>query len=280
MSWQATAHVIRLEITLTNAEKLLLMVLAHYYSNQYGAAWPSTRTLARDALMSPRHVKRLLVNLEKKAVLEVERKNGCENVYRFASNPDSTGDIATSPLPNVTGDIAVSPPPVTFRTPTGDILSTTGDIAMSPNKTIEPTIEPTSRTDNRAQGRARSREPTGEIIRTRDPDPYLEVFEEAFLGKYQVFYLATKADFVKLAEMKKTQRGEVPLGDWERACGNYFATELGKHTIADLCGRYAVFRKSALDRYNKPLVASRSSDKTRGNEAALLAFVALNEEKK
>ena len=292
MSWEAHAHVIQLT-NVTRTEKLLLYALAHYHSNKRDEAWPSVPTLARDSLMSPRQAIRVLDSLEKKGVLVIERRTGRANVYRFVSNPDPTGDIAMSrvaastsdiamsPVTNETSDTAMSRVPVTFsKGPVTQLCHPTSDIAMSPEPTWNRHVEPTCRTDNRAQGRARSREPTEGITRNRDPDPYLEVFEEAFLRKYQVFYRSTKPDFVQLAELKKTQRGELPVGDWEQACEHYFETGLGKHTMADLCSRYAVFRKSALDRYGKPLVASISSDKTKGNTASLRAFVAIKEEKK
>lgn len=68
-------------------------------------------------------------------------------------------------------------------------------------------------------------------------------------------YGSTKADFVRLAALRR-QLGlssrEAPA-DWEASICNYFETPQGKYSLADLASRYAVFRKTSLDRYGKPI---------------------------
>lgn len=68
-------------------------------------------------------------------------------------------------------------------------------------------------------------------------------------------YEFQRQDFVHLASLRKAYpvgASETPPG-WDDAVTNYFGSPLSKYTIADLCVRYAVFRNSALDGFNKPI---------------------------
>lgn len=64
-----------------------------------------------------------------------------------------------------------------------------------------------------------------------------------------------KGDFVQLAALRKANNLEARASpeNWITACENYFASPLASYTLADLCRRYAVFVKSKLDRFNKPV---------------------------
>lgn len=89
MSWRATAYV-KGVITCPNAErigrteKFLALILADYYNDEDGAAWASVRALSEDALMSERHCRSMLRQLERKGLIQtvlggIDRSNS----YRF-----------------------------------------------------------------------------------------------------------------------------------------------------------------------------------------------------
>jgi hypothetical protein len=70
-------------------------------------------------------------------------------------------------------------------------------------------------------------------------------------------YVAEAADFVMLAKLRKafgTPAREKPPG-WDDATDHYFSSPLGQYSLADLANpkRYAVFKNSALDQFNKPI---------------------------
>jgi hypothetical protein len=75
MSWTATAYVKTLQecpdgAALDAGHKLLLFVLADYHNTELKRAYPSIRSLARDALISYDTCKRYLDYLEKHLVIE------------------------------------------------------------------------------------------------------------------------------------------------------------------------------------------------------------------
>jgi hypothetical protein len=93
MSWKATAYVKPLKTApdgalFTRSEKLLLLILADYHNEEKGCAWPSAATLAKDTLMTTRHVRTLLGRVRQKGVLCVSKRLSGEgdfdtNVYHF-----------------------------------------------------------------------------------------------------------------------------------------------------------------------------------------------------
>src|SRR5437016_13897734 len=128
LSWSATAAIKGLTHDIfgkpmTAREKLVLFVIADYYNPEYSCAWAGLASIARESLTSRRHLLRVITQLEKKGMLDVEHRDQDTNIYRFpcmgaTSIPRDTmsppRDIAMSPP----RDIAMSPPP--------------RDIAMSP----------------------------------------------------------------------------------------------------------------------------------------------------
>lgn len=63
------------------------------------------------------------------------------------------------------------------------------------------------------------------------------------------------ADFIRLASLRRAYKIEATEAppSWPESVTNYFASPLSRWTIADLCARYAVFKNSALDEFNKPI---------------------------
>ena len=76
MSWQATAWAKATRDHRSHGEKLILFILADYAHPETWIAWPSILTLANDAEMSGRNVKRCLQSLEKRQfILRLQRGN-------------------------------------------------------------------------------------------------------------------------------------------------------------------------------------------------------------
>jgi hypothetical protein len=95
VSWKATAYVKPLRTApdgsaLSRGEKFLLFILADYHNDEQRAAWPSAAALARDALMTLRHVRNLLSSLKAKGVICTSQRHSPEgdfdtNLYHFHS---------------------------------------------------------------------------------------------------------------------------------------------------------------------------------------------------
>jgi Helix-turn-helix domain len=79
LSWEATSYVKRLErapngVPITRSEKLLLLILADYHNTEQRCAWPSAHTLAKDALLTVRHVRRVIASAKQKQILCVTKR--------------------------------------------------------------------------------------------------------------------------------------------------------------------------------------------------------------
>jgi Helix-turn-helix domain len=92
MSWKASAYAKEVSTApngkrITRSEKLLLLILADYYNDARGCAWPSIKSLASEAMLSPRRVKELLLSLETKRLIKREtttRDDGGQDVNLYA----------------------------------------------------------------------------------------------------------------------------------------------------------------------------------------------------
>lgn len=74
---------------ITRSEKLLLLCVADYFNNDRGYAWPSVDSLARETMLSTRHVRNLLVSLARKGLVEIEHRTGDTSRYRLPAMPGS-----------------------------------------------------------------------------------------------------------------------------------------------------------------------------------------------
>ncbi len=92
MSWKASSYVKRLSHgpsgeLLTRSEKLVLLILADYYSDKDGVAWPSVTTVAKDAMLSERRARQVIHNLEKKGSISIDPRRPLAgpqpNIYRI-----------------------------------------------------------------------------------------------------------------------------------------------------------------------------------------------------
>lgn len=75
-----------LEQDLPSSEKLVLISICNYVGNESGEAWPSHSTIARIAGISDRTVRRCLIQLKSKGLIDwTQRKNGdamTSNLYK------------------------------------------------------------------------------------------------------------------------------------------------------------------------------------------------------
>lgn len=123
MSWHATSAVKRLHENLTRSEKFLLLILADYHNDETEQCDPSLETLARDALMSRRHVIRTVQRLAEKGFLAIERRRDesrqdsnqynllCVQGDTTSLGGDIQSDISSRFQGDIQSDIAVSPKP-------------------------------------------------------------------------------------------------------------------------------------------------------------------------
>lgn len=98
-------------------------------------------------------------------------------------------------------------------------------------------------------------------------NPHYDYFADAYRRKMEYPYQSKQADFVQYAKWKKLDNGQSSEGDFQRAIGHYLSSPLSQHTFADLVTRFAVFRRSALDKYGKPV--ETKSAPTPGSAAPL-----------
>jgi hypothetical protein len=166
----------------------------------------------------------------------------------------------------------------------------------------EPSIEPSGESSTsgatapQPKPRRKSKTPESGEEKIREADPCYETFCSAFARDYRAPYQHTTADFVRLAALRKTCTGntwELTPERWAKGLENYFASDLGNHTLADLASRFSAFYRSPLDRFGKPIASVNGtgggsghpngagmlidpntlSPKTRGNAAALQSFI-------
>ena len=151
MSWKATAHVKELRQApggqnITCTEKLILFVLADCYNEDYHQAWPSVQRLAKDALISERHARRVLRTLEAKGLVQVMKRHGMghTNAYRF---PGYSPDVTEFDTDNMSGLSSSNPGQAKHRHRTTEHWKS--DTAMS----AKPKGAETSNMNNDPQGR-------------------------------------------------------------------------------------------------------------------------------
>lgn len=90
----------------------------------------------------------------------------------------------------------------------------------------------------------------------RQPDSLVEIFRNLIAEANGCPAQITTADFVAMANLRKTclaNSWELTEARFRQAAENYFRSEIGTHTLRDLCSRFSAFFRSPLDRYGKPV---------------------------
>jgi hypothetical protein len=186
-----------------------------------------------------------------------------ERASKLPPPPDPVRDKPRSSpeKPRLAQDKPRSSPGRAVLTPESGLLTPESGL-LTPDSGVQP------RTLSSAAADAAGATENGKAAKQ---NPHCEVFEEAYTHSYGARYARCKGDFVRLAEAVKAQGGDIPVPDWRRAVTNYFATPQPNHTLADLAGRYAVFLRGPLDRYQRPVRAP--SARTQANIAAMNEFL-------
>jgi hypothetical protein len=223
--------------------KVLLLALANHADDQGGNCWPSQSTLARETDMTPRAVRLNLNKLESAGLIKHEQRI---QHNRFISNTYVIAVRQLFPNQSNTEVIAVR-----------KLTSAGTEIISKSLKEKESTKEKEKKT-NRPRTVLKPRVEK----QPRPIDPAYELFVEVFADlRSPAKYQSTAADFVQLAALRKAQGIEARASppDWLQACRNYCASPLGSFSFADLCRRYAVFVRSGVNEYGKPIGAKSGS---------------------
>jgi Helix-turn-helix domain len=180
MSWKATAYVKPLKAApdgtpLTRSEKLLMLILADYHNDEQRAAWPSGQTLARDALLSLRYVRKLVLSLKRKGLVCTSRRLSREGdldstLYHFHAldcGDDHEGGSELSSLPPQGGSVparTLGSEPIS--SPRSELEDTTVVNGRGRGINNKPPAEPPA-------------EPQSEPPHTHAPPPLLALAESA-----------------------------------------------------------------------------------------------------
>lgn len=93
---------------------------------------------------------------------------------------------------------------------------------------------------------------------------YFDTYAAAYLEHYSMPYVSVTADWVGLDQI--TNKGplapRMTLDVFKRGCANYFASELGMHTLKHLCANFVPYWKSPLDRFGKVKEVRHSGTQT------------------
>lgn len=124
-----------------------------------------------------------------------------------------------------------------------------------------PKIVPFNRKETRETKKLSSAPPLAKPERL--VDPLVKIFDDAFLKANDCPYASKRGDFVQLTSLKKILTGknwELTESRFSHAVGNYFASDLGQFTLADLCVRFNAFYKSPLDRFGKAVQKPKADE--------------------
>lgn len=255
MSWKATAYVKELVTApngekVTQAEKLLLFVLADYHHTQRDLIWPSQKTLAEDALCSERHIRRLTDSLVTKGVLIVQSTHGRGKTatYRFAAlnltKPDDMSGLEIT-AEDVKPDIE--------STKTGP-KPDNSDTAIRKNGGTGLTVNPST-----------------SVPSVEDAQKKVDPRHQYFVTRHRELYMQTNkcpanevpwgpAAAGVLARVLKNNPGWT-MDFLERCLVNHFASEGNPAVDPKLwLGNLVAYRNSALDRFGHPKAKPRTPD--------------------
>jgi hypothetical protein len=124
-------------------------------------------------------------------------------------------------------------------------------------------IQPTSLAG--ANGASSAATETQSSSRRKAAEPFYTIFCEAYgHAGYEVPYEAvhSTADFVQLANLRKRCDGvnwELSVARWQIGVDHYFHSELEHRTMADLCTRFSVFYRNALNKFGQPVETSNGN---------------------
>lgn len=124
MSFQAMAWAVKQ--TLPARDKLVLLMLANYASNEAGDCYPSLETLCNDCGMSRSTLKLALASLEQARLLSIQHRKvetvNLSNVYRLNMQPEGVGRNPTEGVGRIPAEGGSNPDRGVGRIPTPNQL--------------------------------------------------------------------------------------------------------------------------------------------------------------
>lgn len=199
-------------------------------------------------------------------VLKVGRSQWEETTYSLNLDAEAEWQPRNFGQPSVTKNVTGSHlGPVTktgTRVPVTEIVpvpeTVTATVPNSVTASVTESVPFNRKETNKKQRKQFTAPPLAKPA--REGDQLVRIFDEAFIKANDCPYASKKADFVQLSVLKKTYAGkswELDDSRFTRAVSNYFASDLGQFTLADLCVRFGAFYKSPLDRFGKPVQIQR-----------------------
>lgn len=123
----------------------------------------------------------------------------------------------------------------------------------TPSECLAVTVE-TDRTAGPPGAKAKSRKKAEVSEKAAWAEAWLSVFEDAYQLTHQCPYKRKTADFVQLAALVRGMPEQWLTPErFIQAVQNYFSSDIGTHTLADLATRFGDFYRSPLDRFKVPI---------------------------
>lgn len=259
----------RMYAELTSGARDLYTFLARCRNQKTGKCCPSINTITESIGLSRARIYAVRKELESKKWATFKGNDamlliGYESLKNKTSDVGSAEDSAGLPsvLPETGESLVFKTEKSCFqdsrvlKTRQNSLKNKTNqscfqDSHIRKNQQIEPAKEPIPGSD--ASGD--QVESTDDSAKARQVIPEYEIFAEKFRDAYGMPYANKRADFVQFRALQsKCEKNNWPLTPerFRQATENYFASELGAHTFADLCVRFSSFYRGRLDRFSKP----------------------------
>lgn len=110
LSWYATGWAKRTRGHRTIGSKLLLLILADYYDEERGYAWPSQETLATDCEMTPRTIRRASGELVKMGLVTILQRGNQHQPTHYRLNLEMSDAQSYAPdirVPDILADTPI-----------------------------------------------------------------------------------------------------------------------------------------------------------------------------
>jgi Helix-turn-helix domain len=250
---------------LSYASKWLYAVLRSFADNDTGECHPSCKKLMDVADMPRPTLMRCLKELEEAGLLTRCQDPGKPTVYVI---PPVSDVIPVSPVIPVSKTTRKQPKVVSPAIQS----SIKNDVAYKEEEIHEEIQKKRS-----MRARKTAHQESAEYLKIRNF--CYETFCAKYTEAYETPYQKRAADFKHLHELLKncqSNKWELTPERWEQALSHYFASEMGKHTLAALAADFSTFYRASLDRFKQPIHSHNGTvlpPKTAGNLAAGNSFI-------
>lgn len=250
IAYEVWEHVCRQD--LNGAEfRVVGCILRHSWGWKRKECELSISTIAEWCDLSERAVSKAAASLEARNMVKATRGSGRGNLTKWTFNKDWESWKRTNNCSPLKKDEQLFMDEQTgSQRVNNDSSFSTQSFTLSPDKPLIPEGQQPRKTILKESKRNIGAKAP------RRKDSAAETWCSEFAEHRGIPYRAETKDYVHLAGLRKTlgcNNGDAP-GEWTQAIHNYFLTPQSSYTLADLCCRFDVFRLSALDRYQKPVV--------------------------